>query len=328
MNTRLETFLGSLKEIYGTKYPQVEKGLKMDHPTTFRVNLSKAKPPEVLEKLENQGFRVMKGPLENSYFITHSKGYIRADARMVAAAERRRSISDTEEFKTGQIYVQEFSSMIPPIILNPQKGEKIMDMASAPGSKTTQIADMVGDESELVAMEKHPIRIKILEHNIELQGYKNIRVIQGNGIKFDRRNPQYTEYFDRILADVPCSTEGSINITNPKSYKFWNIHKRKDMSRIQKGILMSGIRMLKPGGTLVYSTCTYGMEENELVLDWLLKKMPELKIERIDLKLQNTLPGIAKFEGKPLNTKVKNAVRVLPNELFSGFFVAKIVKPK
>lgn len=311
MNTRLEAFLGSLKEIYGHTYPQVEKGLKMNHPTTFRVNLSKAEPKKVLESLENQGFRIMKGPMVNSYFITHNKGFI----------------SDTEEFKTGQIYVQEFSSMIPPLVLEPKKGERIMDMASAPGSKTTQIADLVHDEAEITAMEKHPIRIKILEHNIELQGYKNVRIIQGNGIKFDKRNMQYTEYFDRVLADVPCSTEGSINITNPKSYKFWNIHKRKDMSRIQKGILISGIRMLKPGGTLVYSTCTYGMEENEVVLDWLLQKIPDLKIEKIDLKLQNFIPGIAKFEGKPLNPKVRNAIRVLPNELFSGFFVAKITKP-
>ncbi len=309
-NSKLSIFLGSIKEIYGNMYPQVEKGLKQSRFTTFRVNLSKAKPEEVLESLENQGFRVIKGPLQNSYVITHLKSHI----------------SDTPEFIEGKIYVQELSSMIPPIILAPQKAEKIMDMAAAPGSKTTQIADLVNDEAEIVAMEKHPIRIKILEHNIELQGYKNIRIIQGNGIKFDRRNPQYTEYFDRILVDVPCSTEGSINITNPKTYKHWNIYKRKDMSRIQKGILMSGIRMLKPGGTLVYSTCTFGMEENELVLDWLLEKMPELKIEKIDLGIKNTLNGIAKFEGKPLDAKVRNAIRVLPNEMFTGFFVAKIVK--
>jgi NOL1/NOP2/sun family putative RNA methylase len=312
MNTRLETFLASIKEIYGHSYPQVEKGLKMSHSSTFRVNLSKAKPAEILESLENQGFRIIKGPLANSYVITHLKGHI----------------SDTPEFIEGKIYVQELSSMIPPLVLDPQETDKIMDMASAPGSKTTQMADLTNSKAEIVALEKHPIRIKTLEHNIKLQGYENVRVVQGNGIKFDRRNPQYTEYFDKVLADVPCSTEGSINITNPRSYKNWNIHKRKDMSRIQKGILMSGIRMLKPGGTLVYSTCTYGMEENELVLEWLLEKMPELKIEKLDLKLQNTLNGIAKWEGKPLNAKIKNAARILPNEMFSGFFVAKIVKPK
>jgi 16S rRNA (cytosine1407-C5)-methyltransferase len=309
---KLQVFLDSIKEIYGHTYPQVEKGLKQTHLSSFRINLSKIKPEEVLESLKNQGFRVIKGPLTNSYISTHLKGHI----------------SDTVEFIEGKIYMQELSSMIPPLVLDPQEADKIMDMASAPGSKTTQMADLTHDKAEIVALEKHPIRIKTLEHNVELQGYKNIRVVLGNGIKFDRRNPQYTEYFDRVLADVPCSTEGGINITNPRTYKHWNIHKRKDMSRVQKGILMSGIRMLKPGGTLIYSTCTYGMEENELVLDWLLQKMPELKIEKVDLKLQNTVNGIAKWEGKPLNPKVKNALRVLPNDMFTGFFVAKIIKPK
>lgn len=312
MNIKLEKFKDSLKEIFGTKYPQVEKGLKQIQPTTFRINtLKQVNEQKVIEKLKEQGFNVQKGPLENSYLIKSNSGYI----------------SDTEEFKFGKIYVQELSSMIPPLVLDPQPGEKIMDMAAAPGSKTTQMAALTENRSEILALEKHPIRIKTLRHNVELQSAENVQVLQGNGIKFDRRNPQFTEFFDRVLVDAPCSTEGNINLNNPKSYKYWNIHKRKDMSRIQKGLIMSGIRMLKPGGTLVYSTCTYGMEENELVLEWLLEKIPELKIEKIDLDIQNKVPGIRKWNNKELNPQIKNSVRILPNELFTGFFIAKIRKP-
>lgn len=310
MNAKLTKFTESLKEIYGGKYPEVEKGLKQTQPTSFRINLTKAKPEQILNNLKSQGFKIEKGPFKNSYLILDSSMYI----------------SDTEEFKTGQIYVQELSSMIPPIILNPKEGEKIMDMAAAPGSKTTQIADLTNDKAEITALEKHPIRIKTLEENIKLQGYRNIHVIRGNGIKFDKRNPQFTEYFDKVLADVPCSTEGNINLNNPKSYKYWNIYKRRDMSSIQKGILISGIRMLKPGGTLVYSTCTFGVEENELVLDWLLQKIPELKIEKIDLEIPNTLNGLTNWKNKDLNPQIEKAKRIIPNELFSGFFIAKISK--
>lgn len=308
----LDIFTNSLKEIYPSDYSVILKGLSKPKPTTFRINKSKADSTNVLNELQKAGYQIQKGPLENSFIVIKypKKGYI----------------SDTKPYTKGEVYIQELSSMLPPILLNPQEGENILDISAAPGSKTTQIADLANNKANIIAIEKHPIRIKTLFHNIELQGSKNVNIIQGNGIKFDKRNPQYIELFDKAIVDAPCSTEGRFILSDPKSYKYWNIKKRRDMSKVQKGLLISAYRMLKPGGTLVYSTCTFGIEENELVLEWLLEKYEEAKIEKIDLPIKNIKPGIIHYKEKTLNKSIRNARRILPNEFFTGFFVAMIRK--
>jgi|688.fasta_scaffold00063_138 NOL1/NOP2/sun family putative RNA methylase len=317
-NNNLEIFLSNLKEIYPSIYPTVEKGLHHDRNTTFRFVRPKENEEEAREDLQNAGYQIKSGPIENSYEIIKEP--------------KKAYISDTESFKNGWIYVQEFASMVPPTILELEPGQKILDMAAAPGSKTSQIADLTNYESEILALEKHPIRIQKLKHNLEIYKCDNVEALWANGIKFDKRNPQFIEFFDRILVDAPCSSEGRFNLNDPKSYKYWNIKKRREMSKAQKGLLMSGIRMLKPGGVLVYSTCTFGTEENELVLQWLLEKMPELKIEKFNVPFNNFAHGLTQVtkDGKTLqlDKQIKNSIRVLPNEQFGGFFIAKIRKVK
>jgi len=314
---QIDIFLENLKKTYPNNYQKIIEGLKHAPRTTFRINRQKGNSEQVHKSLRDEGFTTKPGPIENSYIITNISS--------------RKYISDTQSYISGQIYVQELSSMVPPILLNPKEGEYILDIAAAPGSKTTQIAEMTKNKSFILAIEKHPLRIRTLHHNIKLQNSEKIKVIQGNGIKFDKRNSEFVDFFDKVLVDAPCSTEGRFNLNNSKTYQYWNIHKRKDMSKIQKGLLISGIRMLKPGGTLVYSTCTFGIEENELVMDWLLQKYPELVVEKIDLKsigIKNYIDGITSWNNKELNAQIKNAMHILPNEYFSGFFAAKFMKPK
>jgi len=313
---QIDLFLDSIREIYKEKSTEILQNLKIDHPTTFRINtLVKQNITETLTEIETHGFVVTKGPIDNSYIAT------------VIDSKEKIHISDTNAFINGKIYVQELSSMLPPMILDPKQGEKILDISAAPGSKTTQLAALSNNGSKILAIEKHPMRLKTLEHNIKLQQTQNVHVLQANGIKFDMRNAQFKEYFDKVLVDAPCSSEGQFNLTNPKTYKYWNIHKRDAMSKIQKGLLIAGFRMLKTGGTLVYSTCTYAVEENEMVLDWLLSKVgDQAKITKIELPIANTLPGKAYYKTKKLNDKVKNSSRILPNKHFTGFFVAKIQK--
>ena len=314
----LNIFIENLKTLFPMDFPTIEKGLRRERPTTFRLNSSKTSIETVKKDLNNEGFEFISGPFKNSYILTKIP-----DGKY---------ISDTNSFKNADIYIQELASMVPPLVLNPKQDEKILDMASAPGSKTTQMVDMTNDKAEILALEKHPIRIQTLQHNIKQFGAESVQVLLTNGIKFDMRYPQFKEFFDRILVDAPCSSEGRFNLNDPKSYKFWNIHKRKDMTKIQKGLIIAGIRMLKPGGTLVYSTCTFGIEENELVLEWLLQKYPDLKVEKIDtsengINIKNVKKGFTKTpEGKDLNKQIANSIRIMPNENFGGFFVAKITK--
>ncbi len=309
-----DLFTSSIKEIYGDKSSPILSAMKIITPTTFRINKSKGKTEEeILSSLESYGYKIKKADLPNSYVFT--------------LEPEKQHLSDTIPFLNGEIYSQELSSMLPPILLDPKEEEYILDISAAPGSKTTQIADLTNNNAKILAIEKHPIRIKILEHNIELQGSKKIKVILGDGIKFDKRNSEFVNFFNKVLVDAPCSGEGSFNLNNAKSYKYWNIHKREDMSKIQKGLLIAGFRMLKPGGTLIYSTCTFGVEENEMVLDWFLEKLQsEAKIEKITLELRNTMQGKTFWKGKKLNPQISNSIRILPNGLFTGFFVAKIKK--
>lgn len=320
----LEIFLNNLKEIYPAIFTTVEKGLRNNRNTTFRFVRRADFENQAREDLKNAGYQIKAGPMENSYEIIKEpkKGYI----------------SDTESFKNGWIYVQEFASMAPPLLMELDKTDgldrplRILDMAAAPGSKTSQIADLTNYKSEMLALEKHPIRIQKLKHNLAIYKCDNVQAFMANGIKFDKRNPQFVEFFDRVLVDAPCSSEGRFNLNDPRTYKYWNIKKRREMSKAQKGLLMSGIRMLKPGGVLVYSTCTFGTEENEEVLQWLLEKMPELEIEKVEMPFKNTHAGLTTItkENKQLqlNKQIKNSIRVLPNEQFGGFFIAKIKKPK
>ncbi len=312
LHDNLNKFIDSLKEIYPLDFHTVEKGLKANRPTTLRVNTLKSTDEQAEESLKNEGFSLKKGPLEHSY--------------IVMGEEKR--LSDSQAFINGEIYVQELASMLPPLVLQPKAGEKILDLASAPGSKTTQMAALTNNESEILAVEKHPIRILTLEHNIKIQGATNAHPLRANGMTFYLGQPQFLEYFDKVLVDAPCSSEGRFNLNDSKSYKYWNIHKRKEMSKTQKGLLISGLRLLKPGGTLVYSTCTFGTEENEQVLQWLKIKMPEIKIEKFDLPIRNTKPGIAKWHDKSFSPDIRNAVRIIPNDFFGGFFIARLSKPE
>ena len=318
----LEIFLTNLKKIYPAIFSTVEKGLHHNRNTTFRMVRKEENEAKARENLYNLGYQIKPGLIENSYEIIKEP--------------KKTYISDSDAFKNGWIYVQEFASMVPPTIMeldknpNPKTPLKILDMAAAPGSKTSQIADLTNYESEILALEKHPIRIQKLKHNLTIYKCDNVQAFLANGIKFDKRNPQFVEFFDRVLVDAPCSSEGRFNLNDVKTYKYWNIKKRKEMSKAQKGLLMSGIRMLKPGGILVYSTCTFGFEENELVLEWLLEKMPELKIEKFEVPFNNKVSGFISVEkdGKilQLDKQIKNTIRVIPNEQFGGFFIAKIRK--
>lgn len=313
-SSTLDTFLKSIKEIYGDKSTSIINNMKSPIPTTFRINKAKKRSEsDILQDLENYGYKIEKGDLPNSYILAHEP--------------TKQYISDTKPFIGGEIYVQELSSMLPPIILDPMPEEYIIDISAAPGSKTTQIADIANNQAKILAIEKHPIRIKILEHNIKLQGSEKVKIMHEDGIKFDKRHNEFENFFDKVLVDAPCSGEGSFNVNNPKSYKYWNIYKREDMSKLQKGLLIAGFRMLKPGGTLVYSTCTFGVEENEMVLDWFLQKVQkEAQIQKIDLSLRNSIEGKTYYRGNKLNPQIKNSLRIIPNGLYTGFFITKIKK--
>ena len=297
-------FIELVKDVYPKKSQKVIESFSINKPTTFRINKLKVKDSKkLLEDLKKEGFKITKGPFDNTYIVK----------------KQQKPLSKTEAFSKGLIYIQELSSMLPPLVLNPKKDEYILDMTAAPGSKTTQIAMLSKNKANLLAVEKNPIRYKKLKYNLKLQDAK-VKTININSIILPKKFPEFKNFFDKILLDSPCSSEGRFNTQNPKTFKFWSIKKIKRMQKTQKILLNKAVEMLKPNGILVYSTCTLNKKENEEVLEWILKKHPNLKLESINLKI----PEKNIVKGKTKNTK--RALRILPDTTFGGFFIAKIRK--
>jgi NOL1/NOP2/sun family putative RNA methylase len=176
----------------------------------------------------------------------------------------------------GLYYIQEPSAMIAAELLDPQPGELVLDLAAAPGGKATQIAGKMNGEGLLIANEIHPARAKILSGNVERLGISNTLVTQSSPQQLSERFP---ERFDRVLLDAPCSGEGMFR-KDPDAAKQWSPEAVDACAVRQRDILPHAAAMLKPGGTLVYSTCTFNTLENEEIIADFVSRQPEFRLIR------------------------------------------------
>lgn len=307
-----EPFLKRLRSILEPGlYPSVLATFSEEKITTFRLNGLKGGDTESIKRLQDLGLNLeaVTG-LENVWSVKH---------------DQRGLLISSREFETGQIYVQNVSSMIPPMILEPEKKDRILDMTAAPGSKTLQLAEMVDKTGQIVAIEKVRNRFYKLKDNLQKNGAGFVKTFLGDGERVWRRN---METFDRVLLDAPCSTEGRFLENDPETYHYWSMRKVKEMVRKQSRLLFSAVQCLKPGGTLVYSTCTFAPEENEGVIDRILQQFEgSLSIEEIGMpKGAKFTPGLTTWRNKRFNPEVERARRILPDHQFEGFFVCRIRK--
>jgi len=291
---------------------EVYKGLQTRRKTTFRTNTLKISTAELEKKLKEANVEFEKV----SWF---SDGFI-------LLSPSKKELIETDIYKAGYIYVQSLSSMIPPVILDPKKDETILDLCAAPGSKTTQMAMMMGNSGKIVANDRSRVRLFKLDHNLKMQGVTSVFKEYSDGKDFWKK---YPEKFDRVLVDVPCSLEGRFNCSDPKTFKDWAPGKIKVLASLQKFLLRGAISACKPGGTIVYSTCTLSVEENEGVVDWILdKEVGALEVEEITISGLKKVVGFTSFKNKKFNSQIKNCVRIFPSESMEGFFVCKIKKLK
>lgn len=239
------------------------------------------------------------------------------DALIIKNADEK-SLEKLDIYKDGYIYIQSLPSMIPPLVLDPKSGEKILDMTAAPGSKTTQMAAMMNNEGYILANELDKIRCERLKYNVELQGASIVEVVNGRG---EQLGDKYPEEFDRVLLDAPCSGEGRFNIKDVKTYRFWSTKEVNRLSNLQRKLFLSAYKALKKGGIMVYSTCTLNRKENEEVLDWALNSL-DIEILDIDLKIN----GVVEAFTDRYDKSISKAIRVLPSKELEGFFVCKIKK--
>ncbi|MBT3985109.1 NOL1/NOP2/sun family putative RNA methylase [archaeon] len=230
----------------------------------------------------------------------------------------RKAVGNTLEHYLGYIYIQGAASMIPPTILKPKANEVVLDMCASPGSKTSQMAAMMKNTGMIVANDNKIVRLKPLTLNLQRCGVTNtvLTIMEGRWFKHK---------FDKILVDAPCSGIGTIR----KSYKtieMWNPNTIRKFAGVQRQLIKTAFDNLEEDGTMVYSTCTLEPDEDEGVIDYLLKEYDNAKLEKfsIDMKRGETTTD---FEGKVFDSDVKKCLKVWPQDNDTeGFFVARIKK--
>lgn len=286
-----------LEKQYGTKITkEIIEGYQTKRKTTLRINTIKSNIEEIKNELEKEKIEYET--------IKWSK-----EALIIKNADEK-TIQEMEIYKNGKIYLQSLSSMLPPIILEPKEGTDILDMAAAPGGKTTQIAALTNNKAHITACEKNKIRAERLKYNVDKQGATCVFIMPK-----DSRFIDDFFSFDQILLDAPCSGSGTLDYNDANVEKYFTEQLIERSSKTQKTLLSKAIKLLKPGHEMVYSTCSILDCENEDVVESVIKN-GNIEIVPINFEGMEKLPI--------LPTKISGTLCVKPTELYEGFFVAKI----
>lgn len=236
--------------------------------------------------------------------------------------DEREALGRTAAAGDGRIWLQNPASMVPPLALGPEPGERVLDLAAAPGSKTLQIAALMRGEGELAAVEVVRDRFFRLQRNLEQGGASFARTFLKDGSRVWRHRPAY---FDRVMVDAPCTTEGRFRVDEPGTFAYWSPRKIREMVRRQVPLLQGALRAVRPGGIVVYSTCSFAPEENELVVDRVLAWAGDaVETEALPLELPRMAPALEGWEGRAVDPGVRAARRILPDGIFEGFFVCRL----
>ncbi len=271
---------------------------------TLRINTLKINEKELIKRLEN-----LKVKLEKIPFTKHGYYY-----------DSEFSLGASGEYLQGYYYLQEAASQLPVQVLDPQPGETVLDMCAAPGSKTTQIGQWMQNKGKIIATDESSARLFAVRNNLERCGVtnailykKDARFVFDFGIKFDK-----------ILLDAPCSGN---YVIEAKFFDIKSLDGVKERARLQKELIKAAIKSLNKNGILVYSTCSLEPEEDEINVNWLLKKYPEMKLEETGLEIGDE--GLINVVGEKLAPEIKKCRRFWPEKTGTeGFFIAKLRKVK
>jgi 16S rRNA (cytosine1407-C5)-methyltransferase len=309
--TTKTTFLEKFKIITGLSEEIAIKSLSHSHKSVFVLNTLKSNWQEVLRNvLEIATLTKIQG-VNHCYIIEDGKD----------------GLTSLPLFKEGSYYILNYASIIPPLVLDPQPNDFILDMCAAPGGKAFMLARESRNQASLFVNEVDKRRFNNLTLILSNLGVNVVEAFntpaQGLAYVTDQK-------FNKILIDAPCSAEGLINLSDKSSLKYWSQKKVKQLRNLQKKIINCAYDLLEDGGKIVYSTCTYSPEENEEVINYIIHKHKDLVVTYIDerLKRDNFAPALITWNKSMFHEDITKCVRILPTELFEGFFVAKLKKIK
>ncbi|MHA1595358.1 MAG: NOL1/NOP2/sun family putative RNA methylase [Candidatus Baldrarchaeia archaeon] len=275
-----------------------ERGLN----PVIRCNTLRADPSDLYNSLSARGVR-----LRVSKWVDYAFEVLNAPF----------SLASTPEYLLGHFYIHRGpATLLPPIVLMPEPGDVVIDMAAAPGGKTSHLAQIMKNKGVIIAIDIDKRRMKSLRSNLSRLGIENVIAIRMDA----RRVYELGLKANKILLDAPCSGEGLIPIDKSRK-KSRTLEDIKYCSKLQEELLRSAIKCLEEGGEIVYSTCSIAPEENEFVIDKMLKEFP-LKVVRIDLDGD---PGFTEAFGMKLDKSLRHARRLYPHKhLTEGFFICKL----
>ena len=273
-------------------------------PKSFRVNTLKATVETVASRFAEYGIGIKKTAWYSDAFVSDNP-----------------ALGSTLEHFLGAIYIQELTSMLPPLLVRSEllAATTLLDACAAPGSKTTQLSALMNNHGTIVANDVEYERIKPLKFNLERSGTLNAVVTN-----YDLRSfPQML--FDVALLDAPCTSEGIFR-KNPRQMLSWSPKRIAPSAHRQKQLILKTFDLLAEGGTLIYSTCTFAPEENEAVIDFLLNERPA-ELEQVEIPNFRLTPGITAWQDRTFDQRVRMTARVLPyHNDTGGFFLARIRK--
>jgi NOL1/NOP2/sun family putative RNA methylase len=272
-------------------------------PVHLRMNTLKAPERETRLRLERQGFVLVKeDPL-----------------KLVYRAENISQPGHLLEYTLGHLHSQAFSSVLAALVLGPKPNEAVLDLCAAPGSKTSLLAQLMKNKGIIVANDRNPDRLIPLGANLKRLGVTNTLITRYPGQHFPKKF-----FFDRVLVDVPCSAGGTLR-AGPNGALRGSSWASQKLTRLQRDLLLTAFDLLKVGGTLVYSTCTYTPEENENAVQFLLKARPA-EIQPIALDLPHS-PGLQQWNEISYDPSIKHCWRIYPHQIDTvGFFMARFIK--
>lgn len=274
-------------------------------PVCVWANTLKATPERVAASLEEEGFPAEPLPWYPGAF------------RLPADADAGTRLP----YVTGLYHIQEEVSLLPPLLLGPQPHERVLDLCAAPGNKTAQIAVALQNTGTVVANDRSMGRLQVVHATMSRLGIANASTTCYDAASFPGGAP-----YDRILADVPCSCEGTSR-KHPGVLQNAGPEQSCRLGRTQEAILRRAAALCRPGGRIVYATCTYAPEENEAVVDAVLRAHGgALRLLPARAPGLAATPGLTEWEGQPFDASLAYALRVWPHQNDSGGFFAAVLE--
>ena len=270
---------------------------------SFRINHHRGTTDEALAMLREEGYEPQPVSWAKDVFTL--------------PIEERKAIVKSRAYTQNRIYIQNLSSIFAAYSLDIEPEDWVLDLAAAPGGKSLIFSERA---KKVSAVEPDKARFFRMKRNFKEHGAKNIQTYNKDGRFIYKACPGW---FDKVFLDAPCSSEAHID----GEVTWWSMRRVRRFSKLQKELIISAYESLKPGGQMVYATCTYAPEENEGVIDFLLTRYPEAAIVPVEVPFTNFQPGLTEWEGKTFHPDVRHCVRIVPEGAYSGFFMTKIVKP-